>query len=131
MDADGVEFVKVMKQLHTENKLDSIQDRFLSDIRPSEELYDLRVDPFEINNLVKNPKYATQLSDLSQVLTNWIIETDDKGQYPENEGALKLMLGIWGETAVNKEYTPLRVKYPDLAGSLYHLKNEKWTKVLN
>ncbi|SHG45091.1 Arylsulfatase A [Flagellimonas flava] len=123
MDFDDIEFVKVMHQLHADKKLDSIQDRFMSDERPEEELYHLPSDPFELNNLSKETKYAEVLKEYSTVLNDWIHETDDKGQYPEDEGNLKLMLGIWGQHAVNPEYDALRKKYPNLEGSLVSLKS--------
>ncbi len=126
MDADGVAFVTVMKQLHAENKLDSIQDRFFSEERPAEELYNLQEDPFELNNLATDPKHAEVLAKYAQILDQWITETDDKGQYPENKEGLKLMLGIWGKYAVNPEYEPLRTAYKDLAGSQYELKSQAW-----
>ncbi|MEZ5038472.1 MAG: sulfatase [Saprospiraceae bacterium] len=129
MDVDEVEFVKVMKQLHAEHKLDTIQDRFFLDERPAEELYNLKEDPFEINNLAGKPAYAETLKHYAAILDQWIKETDDKGQYPENEEGLKLMLGIWGKYAVNPEYEPLRKKYPDLAGSQFELKSKGWEQV--
>lgn len=129
MDVDGVEFVRVMKQLHAENKLDSLQDRFLSDKRPSEELYDLQEDPFELNNLANDPEYSETLKKHAAILNQWITDTDDKGQYPEGEEGLKLMLGIWGKNAVNPEYDPLRERYKDLEGSLWEYKNQDWLTV--
>lgn len=129
MDVDGVPFVKTMKQLYRENKLDSIQAIFYNEARPSEELYKLRDDPFEINNLALNPDYVEELEKHSDILNQWIVETDDKGQYPENEENLKLMLGIWGKHAVNPEYEALRMKYPTLASSQFWLKNEKWKEI--
>ena len=129
MDFDGIEFVKVMHQLHAEGKLNPVQDRFMSDTRPAEELYDLKADPFELNNLAEDPDYAEVLTKYSDILQKWIAETDDQGQYPENEEGLKLMLGIWGKTAINPEYDVLRNKYPDLEGSMLPLKNNGWKKV--
>lgn len=129
MDVDKVEFIEVMHQLHAENKLDAIQDRFMSAERPAEELYNLKDDPFEINNLAENPEYADELNKYSKILDDWIIETDDKGQYPESEAGLKLMLGIWGKNAINPEYDLLREKYPKLEGSLWEYKNQKWKSV--
>lgn len=129
MDVDEVEFVEVMKQLHAENKLDAVQDRFFLNERPAEELYDLNNDPFEINNLARDPQYSEVVSEYSDVLNQWIIQTDDKGQYPENQEGLKLMLGIWGENAINTEYEPLRKEFPDLAGSLWDFKNQSFKKV--
>jgi len=129
MDVDGVEFVQVMKQLHEEGNLDSIQDRFMSDYRPAEELYDIKNDPFEINNLAENPAYGKTLQKYAAILDSWIDNTDDQGQYPEREEDLKLMLGIWGKNAINPEFDNLRVKYPDLEGSLWESKNQGWKKV--
>ena len=126
MDVDEVPFVRVMKQLYAENKLDSIQAQFFSDERPNEELYNLKEDPFELNNLAEHPDYAETLTKYATILDQWIIETDDKGQYPENREGLKLMLGIWGDYAVNPEYEPLRKEYKDLAGSLFGLKSQGW-----
>ena len=129
MDVDGIEFVKTMHQLHKDKKLNVIQDRFMSDVRPSEELYDIINDPFELNNLAEVPKYKSVLKEYANVLNNWIGETDDKGQYPENEENLKLMLGIWGKHAVNPEYEALRKKYPNLASSQFYLKSEPFKTI--
>lgn len=129
MDVDGVEFVHVMKQLHKDDQLNAVQSRFMSRERPAIELYNLQQDPFELNNLADHPEYADVLQEHDDVLQKWIGETDDKGQYPENEEGLKLMLGIWGQHAVNPEYDALRAAYPDLEGSLWALKTSNWERV--
>jgi len=131
MDVQGVEFVTVMKQMHMDGKLNEMQDKFLSNERPSEELYDLITDPFEIDNLAKDPKHSKTLATYAGILENWIAETDDKGQYPENKEGLKLMLGIWGDYAVNPEYDALRNEFPELSGSQVALKNAKYQKVVD
>jgi N-sulfoglucosamine sulfohydrolase len=130
MDVDGIEFVKVMKQLYAENKLDSIQGRFMSKERPAEELYNIKEDPFELNNLADNLNYSEIREKYATILDKWILETDDKGHYPESEEGLKLMLGIWGKNAVNPEYNSLRKRYPDLEGSLWGFKNQNWKTVV-
>ncbi|MGI9552265.1 MAG: sulfatase family protein [Aurantibacter sp.] len=129
MDVDGVEFVKVMKQLHAEKKLDSIQGRFFSQERPSEEFYDLKQDPFELNNLAEDPGYIELKDMYAAILSQWINDTDDQGQYPEGKEGLKLMLGIWGKHAVNPEYEPLRHEFNDLEGSLWEFKSQKSRKI--
>lgn len=126
MDVDGVEFVKVMKQLSAEGKLDEIQNRLMLNERPAIELYDLKNDPFEIHNLANDESYTVELNKLASILDQWILETNDQGQYPENPEALKLMLGIWGDHAENPEYDTLRVLYPELPGSLFPYKNQGW-----
>ncbi len=124
MDVDGIKFVQVMKQLHKEKKLDCVQDRFMSDERPSEELYDVKTDPFEINNLARDPEHSETLKKFADILNQWIVETDDKAQYGESEPGLKFMLGIWGEHCVNPEYGPIREKLPGFEGTLFYLKSE-------
>ena len=45
--------------------------------RPAEELYDLKADPFERDNLAANPEYAQRLKELRAELRNWMIEQGD------------------------------------------------------
>ena len=108
MDVNGVEFVKTMRKLKEQGNLNSVQERFLSDFRPSEELYDIVNDPFELKNLASEKEYESILKAHAKVLENWILKTDDKGQYPENEENLKFMLEIWGDHVVNPEYEVLK-----------------------
>ena len=122
MDFDNVKFVKVMRQLYADKKLNAVQGLFMSNERIAEELYDLKKDPFELHNLATDPGYKEILKIYSNILNDWITETDDKGQYPEDEESLKLMLGIWGKYAVNPEYNILKKKYPGLEGALAYLK---------
>lgn len=131
MDVDSVASVLRMKELYRENKLNEVQSRFMSEERPSEELYDLHNDPFEIKNLANDPAYADVLNKYKNILDEWVIKTDDKGQYPENKEGLKFMLGIWGNYVENPEYKPLIDEDKDFPGSLFYLKSEKWKKFSN
>lgn len=117
---------QMTRQLYQSSALNPVQSMHFAPTRPPEELYDLRTDPHEINNLALNPDYQTQLVKHREILQQWIVKTDDQGQYPEREESLKLMLGIWGDTAINSEFDTLRAKYPKLSGSQYSLKNERF-----
>jgi len=44
---------------------------------PAEELYDLRVDPGQIANVVDDPRYADDKHRLRTMLTTWMRETGD------------------------------------------------------
>lgn len=101
-----------------------------SPTREIEELYDLRNDPHEIVNLATKPDYKTTLDQHRKILDNWV-KDNDMGQFPEREESLKLMLGIWGDTAINPEFDNLRKQYPNLSGSQYHLKSQRFKRVLN
>ncbi len=50
---------------------------FYSAKRCTEELYDLRTDPGELNNLIDDPAYAAPLADLRARLDAWMEETND------------------------------------------------------
>lgn len=104
------ETFKLLEKLHKEGKLNEIQSRFVSDERPAEELYDLEKDPHETNNLVHSYKreHAMALAKVRSILHRWIIETDDKGRFPESNQALKAVIDRWGDKAVNKEYNRVR-----------------------
>ncbi len=45
--------------------------------RPYEELYDLREDPQEADNVVHEPRYEDVRNDLAETLESWLAETDD------------------------------------------------------
>lgn len=102
--------LKNLKELYQNGELNEIQARFASDYRPAEELYDLENDPHETLNLVNSyhREHAMQLAIHRDILSQWILETDDKGRYPESDDALRAVLDRWGKQAVNQEYDRIR-----------------------
>lgn len=53
--------------------------------KTKEELYDLRVDPYEFNNLAENPEYSEQLEKMRNAMENWQNTYGDMGGIPEQE----------------------------------------------
>ena len=53
--------------------------------KPSEELYDVTIDPWEINNLANNPEYAKILKRMQKETSNWMETTNDSGLIPEGK----------------------------------------------
>jgi N-sulfoglucosamine sulfohydrolase len=76
---------KEMLRLDAENKLSGAQKSWMAYSRPPEELYDVKADPFQINNLVNDPRYKEILDDLRQRHEKWTIETGDMGHMNEPE----------------------------------------------
>ena len=105
---DGSDYVIDARKYYNEGKMNAAQSFSWAQKRVAEELYDLKKDPFEINNLADDPKYAKNLERHRKILTRWIKKTDDKGQYPETVVALKGVLEQWGDQAVNPEYDKAR-----------------------
>ncbi|MDF1824803.1 MAG: sulfatase [Verrucomicrobiales bacterium] len=67
-------------------------DNYISSLsaghRPPEEFYDLRNDPFEMNNLAEDPEYADMITDFRSDLDRWVIESKDTGVVPETTASI-------------------------------------------
>ncbi len=72
-----------LMRMFAQKKLNKVQLHFFQSKKPQEELYDLRNDPWETENLAENPKYQNELKRLRQVLEARLTEVDDKGAAPE------------------------------------------------
>ena len=77
---DGKVIIKAMHGLRTEGTLDPQIENLFYEPRPEEELYDLRDDPWELNNLAEDAGHAEKLAELRSILKSWIKETGDQGQ---------------------------------------------------
>jgi len=73
-----------MRQLSAEGKLNPAQSKFMAPHRPSEELYDLESDPFELRNLAEDAQQRSILERLRAKLDIWMKETHDQGGIPED-----------------------------------------------
>lgn len=51
--------------------------------KPSEELYDVDADPYNINNLATNPAYDSVMKRLRKANHDWLLKTRDIGFLPE------------------------------------------------
>lgn len=77
--------MRLMRRLHAAGELDAVQSIFMAPTRPIEELYDVKNDPHQINNLAALPDYQSIKEELAAVLETWQIETNDQGRIPESE----------------------------------------------
>ena len=59
--------------------------------KPVEELYDLRTDPYEVHNLVRNLTYKPKLIELRTALSKWQTHINDQGFKAESE----IIKGFW------------------------------------
>lgn len=57
--------------------------------KPAEELYDVTVDPWEVNNLAYDPQYAKVLERLRGETNRWMTEIKDTGLMAEGEMSIK------------------------------------------
>ena len=76
--------MELVKELYRRGKLTRSQEVLVRS-RPEEELYDLKNDPSEIENLAGDGDYQLLLEKYRHVLQHWIIDSDDKGAIPEDD----------------------------------------------
>jgi arylsulfatase A-like enzyme len=69
-------------QAYRDGKCNPQQARYWQP-KPAEELYDIKADPFEVDNLAGQTKYAKRLARMRRTLDAEIIATGDTGLIPE------------------------------------------------
>ncbi|RFC49307.1 MAG: Arylsulfatase A/Arylsulfatase A [Verrucomicrobia bacterium] len=74
-----------LRQARAEGLLTPLQESLFAPERPAEELYDTRVDPWEIKNLAADPAFAKVLTEMRGRLEDWMERTADQGRQPEPE----------------------------------------------
>ena len=76
---------KEMLRLDAEGRLTGPQKSWMAYSRPPEELYDVKADPYQIKNIINDPKYRNILTDLRERHEKWTLETGDMGHLNEPE----------------------------------------------
>lgn len=84
---DSKPWMAKLRELDQQGQLNAAQKMVTAQTRPAEELYDLSVDPFEINNLATDKAYAAKLEVFRAILSAWEKESGDQGIKPESEGS--------------------------------------------
>lgn len=77
--------MRVWKHLHEEGLLPPVQDRFFTQRRAVEELYDTEADPHEVRNLASDPRHRDVLERMRGELFGWMAGTRDVGLLAEPE----------------------------------------------
>lgn len=77
--------IPLMRELQAQGKLTGLPADLMALHGPGEELYDIATDPHETRNLVDSdqPEHHEVLQRLRTALEVWIVETGDRGQWPE------------------------------------------------
>jgi len=78
-------------QMDSLDMLDGDAKYIFMKTKPLEEFYDLVNDPYEVNNIIDDPKHADRINNFRVALENWQKEIKDKGFIAEN----KLIESFW------------------------------------
>ena len=82
---DQMPMMSEMRSLYMRDDLDEEQKVWFKSPQTQEELYDLHNDPIELNNLAEKRAWKDTLHHYSKLLDQWIRNTGDLGEIPEEE----------------------------------------------
>jgi arylsulfatase A-like enzyme len=108
---DSRDYVIHLRELYATGMLSPKLTEIYFGERPDEELYDVRKDPSQLNNLASDPAFAKELDRHRKYLDQWLVKGDD-GQGEESIEEIRFQAGgkqghKWGR-AVNPEYEVVR-----------------------
>ena len=94
---DKMPTMQVWRQWATEGKLKGPQALFFQVPKPVEELYEIKTDPHEINNLATSKAHQGVLQRMRKGLEDWRKNTADLGMIPESKLMERMRPGgtIW------------------------------------
>jgi arylsulfatase A-like enzyme len=106
---DGYATFVTLRKLHKDNQLTPLQASYHeASQRQAEELFDVKNDPNQLNNLAQDPDYASNLKRHRKLLKKWEDKTNDKGRYPASREELKRVYDKAPDKCVNPEYEIFR-----------------------
>ena len=87
----SLESMKELLRLRDEGKLNKVQMYWFRKTKSPEELYDLSIDPYELNNVADDPAYREELIRLRKIHVKWLKEIGDDPLRSEKE----LVWSMW------------------------------------
>lgn len=104
---DVGEIQQAIRRDHAEGRLNAVQAELVAPERPTEYLYDLGVDGWEVRNLAGDPVYADDLARLRSAVFDHIRATRDVMFLPEREMLARAAGGTPYELRCEDRYNPL------------------------
>lgn len=107
---DAKAIIQALRECHTSGNMNEAQKLIMRETRPKEELYDLTVDPHELNNLAGDPDHAEKLAEMRGLLETWMEETGDMGRTPESEEMYDSDMQPYLDKFVGAKANPVQLK---------------------
>lgn len=103
---DAKAILQGLRSWHDQGRLNSTQAKLFAEVRPAEELYDLRSDPFEVHNLANDPAYAKDLQAMRDKLDSWMVESNDMGRVPESNRMFESDMKVYTDRLSGARFDP-------------------------
>lgn len=117
-------------RLHEAGELNNAQAQWFRNAKASEELFDCKNDPHELNNLADDPNYKDKLYELRAEISTWLNKIGDQPNLPEQELIDQLWNGrkeqpITSKPVINSTNGKITISCPTDGASIgYKLVNE-------
>lgn len=99
---DAKAILIALREWNQAGKLNEVQQLLFRKTRPPEELYDLKNDPHEINNLAGDPAFASKLKSMRARLDAWMVNSNDHGRQPETAKMYESDMAVYVNTLKRK-----------------------------
>jgi uncharacterized sulfatase len=80
---DSYPGLPLLRVLHSDGKLDALQDLWCQPTRAAIEFYDLARDPAGLHDVAAAPAHHATVATLRRALDEWILSTGDRGALPD------------------------------------------------
>lgn len=107
---DAKSILIALREWNAAGKLDAAQKLLFRPERPEEELFDVEVDPYEINNLAGDPVYAGKLKEMRGRLDEWMEESRDQGRVAESAEMFDSDMAIYTSALKRRKVDPAHIK---------------------
>jgi len=85
--------MQALLKLRDKGELNDAQAQWFRESKDDDELFDTKSDPYELNNLAQDPKYADVLKGLKAEMDRWLEMIDDNPQMSERDLVAKIWNG--------------------------------------
>lgn len=90
------EIMQAIREAQVNKTMPEAGAHIIASHKPDEELFDLKKDPYELNNLANDPNYQEQLLEMRAAHARWSDNTKDSGLIPET--ILRSWENQWGKS---------------------------------
>lgn len=124
-----MDMMKELLRLRDTEKLSGSTAYWFRLTKTQEEFYDCETDPFNLNNLIGDPRYADKIAELRKALDQHIKNIDDKAEIPEAKMIEQMWPGgVQPQTArpvVSIKGETIRISCPTPGASVAYILSEK------
>ncbi len=82
---EQIPMMRNLRKLDEDGKLGPEAALWMRETKDVDEFYDLENDPFELNNLIERESLLSEIERHRTALNSWLEETDDQGQFQEQD----------------------------------------------